>query len=36
MEKVGLKREGHLVKHTLKNGVYEDVLLYGCVMEGRR
>lgn len=36
MEKVGLKREWHLVKHTLKNGVYEDVLLYGCVMEGRR
>jgi len=35
MEKSGLKREGYLHKHTLKNGRYEDMLLYGLVLPGR-
>jgi [ribosomal protein S5]-alanine N-acetyltransferase len=32
LEKAGLAREGLLVKHTLKNGRYEDVLLYGRLL----
>ena len=35
MEKAGLVREGHLVKHVLKNDSYEDVLLYGVVLSHR-
>ena len=35
MEKAGLRKEGNLVKHFLKNGTYEDVLLYGLVLPGR-
>lgn len=35
MEKSGLRREGYLVQQTFKNGVYEDVLLYGLVLPGR-
>ncbi|HSI60720.1 MAG TPA: GNAT family N-acetyltransferase [Ideonella sp.] len=35
MEKCGLQREGHLVRHVLKNGQYEDILLYGLVLPGR-
>jgi [ribosomal protein S5]-alanine N-acetyltransferase len=35
MEKAGLIREGRLVKHTLKNGRYEDVLLYGRLLGPR-
>ena len=35
MEKVGLKREGVLIKHSLKHGQYDDVLVYGLVLPGR-
>ena len=35
MEKSGLQHEGYLPKHTLKNGRYEDVLLYGLNLPGR-
>ena len=35
MEKAGLAREGYMLKHTLKNGRYEDVILYGVVLAGR-
>ena len=35
MEKCGLQREGHLIKHVLKNGQYEDILLSGRVLPGR-
>ena len=35
MEKAGLCKEGHLKKHVVKNGIYEDVLLYGIVLPGR-
>jgi [ribosomal protein S5]-alanine N-acetyltransferase len=35
MEKSGLRREGLLIQHTLKNGRFEDVLLYGLVLPGR-
>jgi ribosomal-protein-alanine N-acetyltransferase len=35
MEKSGLKREGLLSKHILKNGTYEDILLYGLVLPAR-
>ena len=35
MEKAGLVREGYLVKHTLKNGKYEDIVLYGAVFPSR-
>jgi ribosomal-protein-alanine N-acetyltransferase len=31
MEKVGLRREGCLLKHTFKHGRFDDVLLYGLV-----
>jgi len=36
MEKAGLKREGYLVQHHFKNGMYEDLLLYGLVLPGRQ
>jgi [ribosomal protein S5]-alanine N-acetyltransferase len=32
MEKAGLRKEGHLSKHVLQNGNYEDVLLYGLAL----
>lgn len=35
MEKSGLQREGRLVQHTMKNGTFEDVLLYGLVLPQR-
>jgi [ribosomal protein S5]-alanine N-acetyltransferase len=35
MEKTGLKREGLLLKHSLKHGQFDDVLLYGLVLPGR-
>jgi [ribosomal protein S5]-alanine N-acetyltransferase len=35
MEKAGLLREGHLVKHVNHRGTFEDVLLYGIVLAGR-
>lgn len=35
MEKAGLSREGHLIQHVNKNGRYEDMLLYGLVLQGR-
>ena len=35
MEKVGLKKEGCLAKHFLKNGTYEDVLLCGLALPER-
>ncbi len=35
MEKVGLRREGLLVKHSLKHGQFDDVLVYGLVLPGR-
>lgn len=35
MEKAGLRKEGLLVKHELKNGVFEDMLLYGLALPGR-
>lgn len=35
MEKVGLTKEGHMPKHDLKNGKFEDVLIYGMVLTGR-
>jgi [ribosomal protein S5]-alanine N-acetyltransferase len=35
MVKAGFKSEGRLVQHTLKGGVYEDVLLFGLVLPGR-
>ena len=35
MEKAGLVKEGHLVKHTLKGGVYEDMLIYGICSASR-
>ena len=34
MEKAGLRKEGYLAKHVVKNGTYEDVLLYGLVLPG--
>lgn len=36
MEKAGLRREGMLVRHELKNGLFEDVLLYGLAFPERR
>lgn len=36
MEKAGMKREGYLVKYIFKNGQYEDLLLYGLVLQGRQ
>lgn len=36
MEKAGLTLEGCQRKHVLKNGVYEDILLYGLVLPARR
>ena len=35
MEKAGLRKEAYLAKHAVKNGIYEDVLLYGLVLSGR-
>lgn len=35
MEKAGLEREGLLRRDTLKNGLFEDMLLYGLVLPGR-
>jgi [ribosomal protein S5]-alanine N-acetyltransferase len=35
MEKAGMLREGHLVKHVNHRGTFEDVLLYGIVLTGR-
>jgi [ribosomal protein S5]-alanine N-acetyltransferase len=35
MEKAGLLKEGHLSKHVLQNGNYEDVLLYGLALAQR-
>jgi len=35
MEKAGLRREGLLLKHALKHGKFEDVLVYGLVLPGR-
>jgi len=35
MEKAGLRREGLLPKHVCRNGVFEDMLLYGLVLPGR-
>ena len=35
MEKAGLKKEGRLAQHVLKNETYEDVLIYGLVLPGR-
>ena len=35
MEKAGLKREGHLLKHSFKHGRFDDVLIYGLVLPGR-
>jgi len=35
MEKVGLSREGHLIKHANHKGVFEDVYVYGIVLPGR-
>ncbi len=35
MEKAGLVREGHLIKHVNHRGTFEDVLLYGMVLSGR-
>ena len=35
MEKTGLKREGLLLKHSRKQGQFDDVLLYGLVLPGR-
>ncbi len=32
MEKAGLRKEGHLLKHVLRNGKYEDMLLYGLAL----
>lgn len=35
MEKAGLNREGLLVKHSLKHGQFDDMLVYGLVLPGR-
>ena len=35
MEKTGLKREGLLLKHSLKHSEFDDVLVYGLVLPGR-
>jgi [ribosomal protein S5]-alanine N-acetyltransferase len=35
MEKAGMLREGHLVKHVNHRGTFEDLLLYGIVLPGR-
>lgn len=35
MEKAGLRQEGYLVRHVLKNAKFEDVLLYGLNLSGR-
>ena len=35
MEKSGLVREGHLVKHVDHKGVFEDLYLYGLNLPGR-
>jgi ribosomal-protein-alanine N-acetyltransferase len=35
MEKAGLKKEGQLARHVLKNGTFEDLLIYGLVLLGR-
>jgi ribosomal-protein-alanine N-acetyltransferase len=36
MEKVGLMREGVLRQHINHRGNFEDVLVYGCVLSGRK
>jgi ribosomal-protein-alanine N-acetyltransferase len=35
MHKAGMTQEGCLAKHTLKNGTWEDMLVYGLVLPGR-
>ncbi|HEU4922584.1 MAG TPA: GNAT family N-acetyltransferase [Burkholderiales bacterium] len=35
MEKAGMQAEGRLAAHVLKNGRYEDMLLYGLLLPGR-
>jgi RimJ/RimL family protein N-acetyltransferase len=35
MTKAGLQPEGLLRKHIQKNGVYEDVMLFGLILPGR-